>query len=96
MPSAKSSFLDKVLGRIGRLDREGLQTVVQKAEADIQKELRTVRQICRALVGLQLSSHFCFTSRTGNLKMASAGDSFPRKKVVAGAQLLCCQGSAAF
>lgn len=30
MPSAKSSFLDKVLGRIGRLDAEGLQTVVQR------------------------------------------------------------------
>ena len=29
MPS-KSSFLDKVLGRIGRLDTEGLQTVVQR------------------------------------------------------------------
>jgi PAS domain S-box-containing protein len=28
--SAKSSFLDKVLGRIGRLDHEGLQTVVQR------------------------------------------------------------------
>jgi PAS domain S-box-containing protein len=28
--SAKSSFLDKVLGRIGRLDAEGLQTVVQR------------------------------------------------------------------
>ncbi len=27
---AKSSFLDKVLGRIGRLDAEGLQTVVQR------------------------------------------------------------------
>jgi PAS domain S-box-containing protein len=27
---AKSSFLDKVLGRIGRLDQEGLQTVVQR------------------------------------------------------------------
>jgi len=26
----KSSFLDKVLGRIGRLDQEGLQTVVQR------------------------------------------------------------------
>src|SRR5213080_1457917 len=26
----KSSFLDKVLGRIGRLDPEGLQTVVQR------------------------------------------------------------------
>lgn len=30
MASAKSSFLDKVLGRIGRLDKEGLQTVVQR------------------------------------------------------------------
>jgi PAS domain S-box-containing protein len=30
MSSAKSSFLDKVLGRIGRLDPEGLQTVVQR------------------------------------------------------------------
>ena len=30
MPPAKSSFLDKVLGRIGRLDPEGLQTVVQR------------------------------------------------------------------
>jgi len=30
MPGAKSSFLDKVLGRIGRLDKEGLQTVVQR------------------------------------------------------------------
>jgi two-component system, sporulation sensor kinase E len=29
MPS-KSSFLDKVLGRVGRLDAEGLQTVVQR------------------------------------------------------------------
>ena len=27
---AKSSFLDKVLGRIGRLDAEGLQTVVKR------------------------------------------------------------------
>src|ERR1051325_9266502 len=27
---AKSSFLDKVLGRISRLDAEGLQTVVQR------------------------------------------------------------------
>src|SRR3977135_2251804 len=26
----KSSFLDKVLGRIGRLDTEGLQTMVQR------------------------------------------------------------------
>lgn len=30
MPSPKSSFLDKVLGRIERLDKEGLQTVVQR------------------------------------------------------------------
>src|SRR5581483_9491793 len=30
MVSSKSSFLDKVLGRIGRLDPEGLQTVVQR------------------------------------------------------------------
>jgi PAS domain S-box-containing protein len=30
MPTPKSSFLDKVLGRIGRLDAEGLQTVVQR------------------------------------------------------------------
>ena len=30
MAKTKSSFLDKVLGRIGRLDVEGLQTVVQR------------------------------------------------------------------
>src|ERR1017187_3716968 len=30
MPPPKSSFLDKILGRIGRLDTEGLQTVVQR------------------------------------------------------------------
>jgi len=30
MPPSKSSFLDKVLGRIGRLDKEGVQTVVQR------------------------------------------------------------------
>src|SRR5688572_2248234 len=30
MPPVKSSFLDKVLGRIGRLDAHGLQTVVQR------------------------------------------------------------------
>jgi PAS domain S-box-containing protein len=30
MAPGKSSFLDKVLGRIGRLDAEGLQTVVQR------------------------------------------------------------------
>ncbi len=30
MPPQKSSFLDKVLGRIGRLDTQGLQTVVER------------------------------------------------------------------
>jgi len=30
MAAPKSSFLDKVLGRLGRLDTEGLQTVVQR------------------------------------------------------------------
>jgi two-component system, sporulation sensor kinase E len=30
MPAAKSSFLEKVLGRITRLDKEGLQTVVHR------------------------------------------------------------------
>lgn len=30
MAGTKSSFLDKVLGRLGRLDAEGLQTVVQR------------------------------------------------------------------
>src|SRR6266581_3045896 len=30
MAAPKSNFLDKVLGRIGRLDKEGLQTVVQR------------------------------------------------------------------
>src|SRR5262245_57514789 len=30
MPAAKSSFLGKVLGRIGRLDAEGLKSVVQR------------------------------------------------------------------
>ncbi len=30
MPAVKSNFLDKVLGRISRLDAEGLQTVVQR------------------------------------------------------------------
>src|SRR5229473_2211194 len=28
--TTKSSFLDRVLGRIGRLDAEGLQTVIQR------------------------------------------------------------------
>jgi PAS domain S-box-containing protein len=30
MAAAKSSFLDKVLGRIGRLDAQGLQTVIER------------------------------------------------------------------
>lgn len=30
MPAPKSTFLDKVLGRLGRLDQEGLQTVVKR------------------------------------------------------------------
>src|SRR5579862_2994253 len=30
MATVKTSFLDKVLGRIGRLDTEGLQSVVQR------------------------------------------------------------------
>src|SRR5260370_16298645 len=30
MTSSTSNFFDKVLGRIGRLDKEGLQTVVQE------------------------------------------------------------------
>jgi two-component system, sporulation sensor kinase E len=30
VPAPKSSFYEKVLGRIGRLDKEGLQTVVQR------------------------------------------------------------------
>src|SRR6266446_4564743 len=32
--AVKSSFLDKVLGRIGRLDAEGLQTVVQRLASE--------------------------------------------------------------
>jgi PAS domain S-box-containing protein len=34
MAAPKSSFLDKVLGRIGRLDTEGLQTVVQRLASE--------------------------------------------------------------
>jgi PAS domain S-box-containing protein len=34
MATVKSSFLDKVLGRIGRLDTEGLQSVVQRLERE--------------------------------------------------------------
>jgi PAS domain S-box-containing protein len=41
MAAAKSTFLDKVLGRIGRLDAEGLQTVVQRLARE-QKFLETV------------------------------------------------------
>src|SRR2546421_6964247 len=32
--AAKSSFLDRVLGRIGRLDAEGLQTVIQRLASE--------------------------------------------------------------
>lgn len=34
MPSAKSNFLDKALGHIGRLDKEGLETVVQRLASE--------------------------------------------------------------
>src|ERR1043165_9142695 len=34
MAAPKPSFLDKVLGRIGRLDKEGLQTVVQRLASE--------------------------------------------------------------
>src|SRR5580658_697476 len=34
MAATKSSFLDKVLGRIGRLDTEGLQSVVQRLASE--------------------------------------------------------------
>jgi PAS domain S-box-containing protein len=34
MVASKSSFLDKVLGRIGQLDPEGLQTIVQRLERE--------------------------------------------------------------
>ena len=34
MATTKSSFLDKVLGRIKRLDAEGLQSVVQKLASE--------------------------------------------------------------
>ncbi len=33
-PANKSSFLDRVLGRIGRLDAEGLQTVIQRLASE--------------------------------------------------------------
>src|SRR5438445_9329909 len=33
-PANKSSFLDRVLGRIGRLDAEGLQSVVQRLASE--------------------------------------------------------------
>src|SRR5258707_15204481 len=34
MALPKSSFLEKVLGRIGRLDKEGLQTVVERLASE--------------------------------------------------------------
>ncbi len=30
MPAGRSNFLDRVLGRIGRLDKEGLQTIIER------------------------------------------------------------------
>ena len=36
MAGFKSSFLDKILGRIDRLDTEGLQSVVQRLEEQRQ------------------------------------------------------------
>ena len=40
MAATKSSFLDKVLGRIGRLDPAGLQTVVERTAARAARECR--------------------------------------------------------
>src|SRR5271156_3199343 len=45
MAAATSSFLDKVLGRIGRLDAEGLQTVVQR----LARERKFLETLCNAI-----------------------------------------------
>jgi len=45
MPAVTSSFLDKVLGRIGRLDAEGLQTVVQR----LARERKFLETLCNAI-----------------------------------------------
>ena len=34
MPFTRSNFLDKVLGRIGRLDTQGVQTVVERLDRE--------------------------------------------------------------
>src|ERR1039458_3397570 len=45
MAAPKSSFLDKVLGRIGCLDAEGLQTVVQR----LARERKFLETLCNAI-----------------------------------------------
>jgi two-component system, sporulation sensor kinase E len=45
MAAAKSSFVDRVLGRIGRLDAEGLQTVVQR----LARERRFLETVFNAI-----------------------------------------------
>jgi two-component system, sporulation sensor kinase E len=45
MAAAKSSFVDRVIGRIGRLDAEGLQTVVQR----LARERRFLETVFNAI-----------------------------------------------
>jgi len=45
MAAITSNFLDKVLGRIGRLDAEGLQTVVQR----LARERKFLETLCNAI-----------------------------------------------
>jgi len=45
MAAVTSSFLDKVLGRIGRLDAEGLQAVVQR----LARERKFLETLCNAI-----------------------------------------------
>lgn len=45
MAAVTSSFLDKVLGRIGRLDAEGLQTVVQR----LARERKFLETLCNTI-----------------------------------------------
>ena len=45
MAAVKSSFVDRVLGRIGRLDAEGLQTVVQR----LARERRFLETVFNAI-----------------------------------------------
>jgi two-component system, sporulation sensor kinase E len=66
--AGKSSFLDKVLGRIGRLDTEGLQTVVQRLARErsfletlfnvIEDGVLVVDEAGRILYFNQAVSHF--------------------------------------